>query len=129
MVQVADALQLIAQHARAVNTDLQLRRRLVAQQTADRVQEERQLLDPPLLRQETDASHAYLSMLLHVASSSEPSSSRQADGNSSLHWSGAVAAQQAIKVRRWAAAHHWPVMVALCSATASMGQATQAPFG
>eukprot|EP00775_Hariotina_reticulata_P008270 gene8270-8458_t len=36
MVQVADALQLVAQHARAVNTDLQLRRRLAAQQTGDR---------------------------------------------------------------------------------------------
>lgn len=87
MVQLADSLQLVAQHSRKVNTDLQLRRRLAAQQAEDRVQEDRQVPDPALLRQETEASHAYLSVLLHVASS-----------RSSAKWQAAVQAQQAIGV-------------------------------
>jgi hypothetical protein len=50
--------------------------------------------DPPLLRNETEASHAYLSMLLHIASSSSaPSSS--GSSSSSLRWPGAAEAQQA----------------------------------
>lgn len=50
-----------------------------------------QVLDPPLLRQETEASHAYLSMLLHLASSMEGGSS----SSSCLQWAGATEAQQA----------------------------------
>lgn len=54
-----------------------------------------QVPDPPLLRQETEASHAYLSMLLHLASSS---SSSGGSSSSSLRWAGAADAQQATKV-------------------------------
>jgi hypothetical protein len=53
-----------------------------------------QVPDPPLLRQETEASHAYLSMLLHLASSSSGGSS-----SSGLKWAGAAEAQQATQVR------------------------------
>jgi hypothetical protein len=53
-----------------------------------------QVADPPLLRQETEACHAYLSMLLHLASSSAaPGSS--GSSSSSLIWPGALEAQQA----------------------------------
>jgi hypothetical protein len=87
MVLLADALQQVLQHARRANTDLALRRRLAAQQAGDRVQEERCIPDPPLLRQESEASHAYLSVLMHVASSSRMPG-----------WRGAEQARQAMKV-------------------------------
>ena len=35
-------------------------------QVEDRVPEERMVLDPPLLRLETESSHAYLSVLTHM---------------------------------------------------------------
>eukprot|EP00879_Flechtneria_rotunda_P012887 GHRR01013459.1.p1 GENE.GHRR01013459.1~~GHRR01013459.1.p1 ORF type:complete len:271 (+),score=94.74 GHRR01013459.1:102-914(+) len=95
MVQLANSLQLAALHARRTNTDLQLRWRVAAQQAEDRVQEDRQIPDPPLLRQETDACHAYLSMLLHLTSSREAGSPRSAGG--SLHWKGAAVAQEATR--------------------------------
>ncbi len=44
IVQLADSLKLVAQHARRINTDLNLRRRLAAQQADDRVQEDRQVM-------------------------------------------------------------------------------------
>jgi hypothetical protein len=52
---------------------------LAAQQAEDRVPDDKAAADPPLLRQETEACHAYLSVLLHinrVGSSSSSSSSR-----------------------------------------------------
>jgi brefeldin A-inhibited guanine nucleotide-exchange protein len=92
MVLLADALQQVSQHARRVNTDIALRRRLAAQQANDRVQEDRCIPNPPLLRQESEASHAYLSVLMHVASSS---GSGRMPG-----WRGAEEARQAMKVRQ-----------------------------
>ncbi|WIA22572.1 hypothetical protein OEZ86_009559 [Tetradesmus obliquus] len=88
MVLLADALQQVSQHARAANTDIGLRKRLAAQQAADRVPEERCIPDPPLLRQEAEASHAYLSVLMHVASSS---------GGRIPGWAGAQQAAQAMQ--------------------------------
>jgi hypothetical protein len=55
-----------------------------------------QVPDPPLLRQETEACHAYLSMLLHLASSAAPGS--RGSSSSSLVWQGALEAQQATQV-------------------------------
>lgn len=56
-----------------------------------------QVPDPPLLRLETEASHAYLSLLLHIASSSS-SSAGSTSTSSSLRWPGAAEAQQATQV-------------------------------
>ncbi len=39
---------------------------------SSQVPEERALGDPPLLRLESEASHAYLSMLLHVQTAQPP---------------------------------------------------------
>jgi hypothetical protein len=90
MVLLADALQQVSQHARRINTDIALRKRLAAQQAGDRVQEDRCIPEPPLLRQESEASHAYLSVLMHVASSG---GSGRMPG-----WPGAEQARQAMKV-------------------------------
>jgi len=68
VLQLVESLTVVSDHARATNTDAALRRRLVAQQTDDRVAEDRCVPDPPLLRQETEASHTQLSLLLHLAS-------------------------------------------------------------
>ncbi|KAI8465270.1 MAG: hypothetical protein J3K34DRAFT_525495 [Monoraphidium minutum] len=68
VLQLADALAAVGEHARAANTDGPLRRRIAALQAEDRVAEDRCVPDPPLLRQETEAAHAQLSLLLHVAS-------------------------------------------------------------
>lgn len=43
MVVLAGALQQVAAHARQVNTDVQLRRRLAQQQVEDRVPEDKQV--------------------------------------------------------------------------------------
>lgn len=104
MVQLADALQLVSQHARRIDTDLSLRRRIAAQQAGDRVQEDRCIPDPPLLRQETEASHAYLSVLMHIASSS---------GAAAAKWPAAQEAREALKVRLAGAHAHAMVFVEL----------------
>lgn len=59
-----------------------------------------QVPDPPLLRQETEASHAFLSMLLHLASSSSGGAGGAGGSGkgSSLVWAGAAEAQQATNV-------------------------------
>jgi brefeldin A-inhibited guanine nucleotide-exchange protein len=92
MVLLVDALQQVSQHARRANTDIALRKRLAAQQASDRVQEDRCIPDPPLLRQESEASHAYLSVLMHVVSSGSR--------GGLPGWPGAGQARQALKVRR-----------------------------
>ncbi|CAL8462959.1 g2493 [Coccomyxa elongata] len=74
-----DALAAVAEHARDIDADLDLRRSLAAAQAAGKVPEGKLLSDPPLLRLEGEACHAYLSMLLHLNSAgSEPL--RQAAG-------------------------------------------------
>lgn len=100
VVLLADCLALVGRHAAALNTDVPLRRRLAAQQAEDRVAEERQLQDPPLLRQETEAAHAYLSLLLHIASSSSSGGKAGAGPGrgGSLQWAHTAEVQQAVRV-------------------------------
>jgi len=62
-----DAVAGVAANARRQNADGGLRRRLAAAQLADGVPEERCAPDPPLLRLEAEASHAYLSIAMHIA--------------------------------------------------------------
>eukprot|EP00898_Chlorokybus_atmophyticus_P004086 jgi/Chlat1/4679/Chrsp3S05617 len=64
VVLLLDTLQLIAAHARNVNVDHQLRVRLRHVCTLEQVP------DPPLLRLENEAVHAYMSVLLHMAATS-----------------------------------------------------------
>ena len=78
MVQLVDSLALAHEHARSVNTDGHLRRRLIVQQAEDRVPDDRPIGDPPLLRQETEAAHALLSVLLHLASGAGPAQAAEA---------------------------------------------------
>ncbi|KAL6762063.1 hypothetical protein V8C86DRAFT_3013062 [Haematococcus lacustris] len=66
LCKVLQTLELIASHARGIDMDLDLRKRLAMQQAEDRVAEDRIVADPPLLRLEMEASHAYLSVLLHL---------------------------------------------------------------
>eukprot|EP00891_Asterochloris_glomerata_P002829 jgi/Astpho2/2829/e_gw1.00050.8.1_t len=54
-----DVLQRVADHGRAVDSDAELRRTLA-------VADAKQLADPPLLRLELEASHAYLAMLTQL---------------------------------------------------------------
>ncbi|MEW5298187.1 MAG: hypothetical protein WDW36_001338 [Sanguina aurantia] len=65
------ALEFMHQHAHAIDMDTDLRQRLAVQQAEDRVPDERMVVDPPLLRLETEAAHAYLSVLLHISTSSQ----------------------------------------------------------
>jgi hypothetical protein len=96
MRQLCDVLALISAHARDINTDAGLRRRLAAQQTEDRVPEDKALGDPPLLRQETEGCHAYLSVLLHLASCADLGRS----GSQGAAWPAAAAAAAECQVRR-----------------------------
>ncbi len=61
-----DALDAVCAHARRVDADVAARRRLAMQQAEDRVGDDRVVYDPPLLRLETEAAHAYLAALLHA---------------------------------------------------------------
>ena len=83
IARLLDCLELVSNHARMVNTDLALRRKLAAQQAEDRVPEDKAAGDPPLLRQETEAGHAYVSVLLHIYSVSSSSSSSMSGSSSS----------------------------------------------
>lgn len=68
---ILDILQGISGHARDVNSDMRLRHVLAWVQATDKVQEDKQLPDPPLLRLESEGSYAYLSMLLHIRSTQQ----------------------------------------------------------
>uniref|UniRef100_A0A061RZG9 Brefeldin a-inhibited guanine nucleotide-exchange protein 2-like n=1 Tax=Tetraselmis sp. GSL018 TaxID=582737 RepID=A0A061RZG9_9CHLO len=67
VVVILDVLRGISSHARAVDADLELRRALANKQAADGVAEHRCLPDPPLMKLESEASHSYLSVLLHIS--------------------------------------------------------------
>ncbi|GAX80611.1 hypothetical protein CEUSTIGMA_g8046.t1 [Chlamydomonas eustigma] len=66
------ALETISTHARNVDMDMDLRKRLAFQQVEDRVPEDRMVVDPPLLRLESESAHAYLSVLTHMVLMSPP---------------------------------------------------------
>lgn len=59
-------LQSIAAHSQSTDSDISLRRHVAAALVEDRVPEDRRVPDPPLLRLETESSHAYLSILVHL---------------------------------------------------------------
>lgn len=65
------ALETIAYHARSIDMDMTLRRKLAVMQATDGVSEDKMVMDPPLLRLETEACHAFLSVLLYVSTESE----------------------------------------------------------
>lgn len=108
---LANTLDTAAGHARAVNADAALRRALSAAQAADRVQEDRALSDPPLLRLEAEAAQAYLSLLLHIAAGG----SAGAGAGAGAGQAGArrEAARRAVQARRVHNTHR---------ATAGLGQ-------
>ncbi|DBA82002.1 TPA: hypothetical protein ACH3X1_007704 [Trebouxia sp. C0004] len=66
---ILDVVQQLADHARQVDKDMGLRCQLAAAQAHDKVVDSRRLADPPLMRLESEAGHAYLSMLLQLSAS------------------------------------------------------------
>ncbi|GMH32506.1 hypothetical protein BSKO_00340 [Bryopsis sp. KO-2023] len=67
MLQLLRTLKTISDHARAVDSDQNLRQGLAVLQAEDRLSDEMRIMDPPLLRLECEGSHSYLSMLLHLS--------------------------------------------------------------
>eukprot|EP00798_Chlamydomonas_sp_ICE-L_P022399 gene22399-29511_t len=59
-------LESISSNARSLDMDVDLRRQLALAQAEDGVPEEQSIPDPPLVRLEAEASHAFLSVLMHL---------------------------------------------------------------
>jgi len=66
VVILLDVLRGISTHARVVDGDMEVRRALANKQAADGVPDHRAIPDPPLMKLESEASHSYLSVLLHI---------------------------------------------------------------
>eukprot|EP00873_Tetraselmis_striata_P021183 jgi/Tetstr1/441447/TSEL_029692.t1 len=66
VVVILDVLRGVSTHARVTDGDMEMRRLLAQKQAADRVEDYKALADPPLLKLESEASHSYLSVLLHI---------------------------------------------------------------
>lgn len=69
LTELLDILLRVGTHARGANSNIKLRQVLAYAQSTDKVPEDRQLPDPPLLRLESECCYAYLSMLLHIQNS------------------------------------------------------------
>ncbi len=72
LTELLDILLRVGSHARAANSNMKLRQVLAYAQSTDKVPEDRQLPDPPLLRLESECCYAYLSMLMHIQHSLGP---------------------------------------------------------
>lgn len=64
--QILKVLEDISMHARKIDNDTQIRQSLAVLQAEDKLTNDLKLTDPPLLRLETESSHTYLSVLLHL---------------------------------------------------------------
>lgn len=70
---------MISEHAREVDTDIQIRQFLAVLQAEDKMTEEQKLMDPPLVRLETESTHTLLSILLHLSIENDEAIERECD--------------------------------------------------
>lgn len=62
-----------------MDCDQDLRQGLAVLQAEDRLNEDLRVIDPPLLRLESESAHAYLSVLLHIILNGDASVSEACD--------------------------------------------------